>query len=797
MTNVVITNSGVNEIISAGGASSSGPYFPIKYFLLVYDPSFDESIHSVNLGLSTDALPFSANSLSADTNAVQHSGHLIFNIANAYDITDTQFLISGSGIGKTQGYKDVNTISGNAYNHLADINTIYGLPLVSCFSGDGITTSGTGNVGEWYLANAASYLKTANISGSSTSPFLSDKSKYFNVSSYSPIGVPSSDQLRGLFKCRVDNSVGNFVFNKVALFTTSYDESGNESSSNPVLVAMAALNSAVRKTNDGGNIANVEIDVECQFNVNNTTTNISYMSQDYWTRANNATISGGTDTVGLYYNGDVVIGTSGTNWQPSAHLEVTDNVKQQLRLNNVFGDQFVDFNVQSDASMKLSTSGTDQILATFFKKDSRVYIGEEIKIVDYEGGALYNENFADFIGQQIFLSGGDYSGTTEAPTTSKGQYIYLTDKVNTTAIGQDIFALRTLNYADNFYGSKIVLSADTDIDASVNSYGLYVSLGDGMSVVDTGFSGKLFAAYFDKGAVQFNDNVYFDGISYLRDQMIISGTGSMTFTAGTGVLSTLPLLGTDLTDTTELRFNDTNCFIKRNSNVLTVQNSVSGIDISTAVGTTQILMREDFFDNSILLSAPQAIRLSTGSSLTVPNRKTLSILTNVLLSGDTNIVQATDFLYDNSCVVNVVSGSIPYSDYDWHQMFGGTFSSYSLIYKSPNCNVTILTTNDIPRFQLDDSSYYEVDFTARATGDGGTANFWIDMGSTDSAFLPDTQRQRLYTAPASTYSNISEKFIIQTSGKTFAIYFKKLHSPDFNIYGICIKIRKLGLTAGF
>lgn len=564
MTNVIITNAGVNEIISAGGASSSGPYFPIKYFLLVYDPSFDESIHSVNLGLSTDALPFSANSLSADTNAVQHSGHLIFNIANAYDITDTQFLISGSGIGNTQGYKDVNTISGNAYNHLADINTIYGLPLVSCFSGDGITTSGTGNVGEWYLANAASYLKTANISGSSTSPFLSDKSKYFNVSSYSPIGVPSSDQLRGLFKCRVDNSVGNFVFNKVALFTTSYDESGNESSSNPVLVAMAALNSAVRKTNDGGNIANVEIDVECQFNVNNTTTNISYMSQDYWTRANNATISGGTDTVGLYYNGDVVIGTSGTNWQPSAHLEVTDNVKQQLRLNNVFGDQFVDFNVQSDASMKLSTSGTDQTLVTFFKKDLRVYIGEEIKIVDYEGGALYNENFADFIGQQIFLSGGDYSGTTEAPTTSKGQYIYLTDKVNTSAIGQDIFALRTLNYADNLYGSKIVLSADTDIDASVNSYGLYVSLGNGMNVSDTGFTGKLFAAYFDKGAVQFNDNVYFDGLTYLRDQTILSGSANITFGTGTGVLNVLPIISDD-SDSAELRFKDTDCYIKRNS----------------------------------------------------------------------------------------------------------------------------------------------------------------------------------------------------------------------------------------
>jgi hypothetical protein len=118
MTNVIITNAGVNEIISAGGALSSGPYFPVKYFLLVYDPSFDESIHSVNLGLMTDSLAFSANSLSADSNAVQHFGHTIFNIANAYNITSEQFLLSGSGIGNEQGYTDADTISGNAYNHL-------------------------------------------------------------------------------------------------------------------------------------------------------------------------------------------------------------------------------------------------------------------------------------------------------------------------------------------------------------------------------------------------------------------------------------------------------------------------------------------------------------------------------------------------------------------------------------------------------------------------------------------------------------------------------------------------------
>jgi hypothetical protein len=656
MTNVVIVSAGTNEIIS-GAPHLNGPYFPVKYFLLAYDPSFDNTIHS-NANLTTDSLPFSATSLTGDTNGVQHSGHLIFNIPGAYTISSEQFLLSGGGIGVGQGYNGTDTISGNAYTSLTDINLLFGNSLVNCFSADALPVA-TGTVGEWFLEDASTFAVTENISGSKTSPFLATKSNYFQISSYSPIGVAGTDQLRGLFKCRVDNSIGNFKFNKVALYTTTYDESGVETTNPPILVAMAALNEPVRKTTGSGNIANVEIDVECEFNIANTTNTISYLSQDYWIRANNATYAGGTDTVGLYYNGDVVVGTSGdSDWLPSAKFNVTDGLKQQMRLNNIFGHQYVDFNVQNDASMKISTSGSDEMLLTLFKKSGTSVFGNDIQILDYENGDLYNEGKTSLIGQQIIISGGFYTDASEAPTSSKNQYIKLFDKVNGDSIGQEIFGMRTSNFGD-VYGCKISISADTTINNTTkNTYGLYVSLASGLTTTTAGYNEKLFAAYFGTGAVQFNDTVYLKGTTTVSGPTVFETGGYILFNTGSFVDTVLPIIGTDGASP-EIRFNDSNCYIKRDSNNIIIKNGISNIYLNSNNVRFQsgtIISAGCYLDTDNLSGADNEVDVYS-----LINEPSIIFQKSQYLTTGTYIYLSTTYTALESIMFNI-SGSPLYSD---------------------------------------------------------------------------------------------------------------------------------------
>ena len=100
MGNVVITSAGLSQAITAGGADSNGPLFPIKYFLLVYDPRIDSNIHTVNLDPDTDVQAFSATSLSSDSSPVETGGHIIYN-ESGYTLSDAEHLIVLSGATET------------------------------------------------------------------------------------------------------------------------------------------------------------------------------------------------------------------------------------------------------------------------------------------------------------------------------------------------------------------------------------------------------------------------------------------------------------------------------------------------------------------------------------------------------------------------------------------------------------------------------------------------------------------------------------------------------------------------
>lgn len=341
MSNVVVTSGGLSQVISAGGSEFSGPFFPIKYFLLVYDPRIDENVHTVNEGLDTDVLEFSATSLSGDTNPIEGDGHIVYNV-DGYTLSSLEHLIiSGDEtIGST-------SISNSRYNDIARMNLYNGDPLLSIISGGNTMTYNGG--GNW-IKDSDNVLVTKT---SGTDSFITDKDNYFIVDSFSPIGVTSgSGKLRGLFKCRIGNQIGDFKFNKIALFTASFD-GGVELDVQPTLVAMAGLKSVVLKTINSTNISNVEIDIEVEFNVSGPFSDISYMTNDYWT--NISPTSGG----GLYYDGNVVIASSGSDYVPQAKLNVTSPDKSQLRLSNVYQEKYYDFDVDSNNRLNIITSGNE------------------------------------------------------------------------------------------------------------------------------------------------------------------------------------------------------------------------------------------------------------------------------------------------------------------------------------------------------------------------------------------------------------------------------------------------------
>ena len=341
-----LMNQGMSAVISAGGENANGAYFPIRYFLPIYDPRMDDNIHTE--GVVTSAQDFSATvDITDTTDSIKtEDGHIIYN-DSGYTISSAEVLIlndvATSGVGG---------LSGSDVSDVTTIALLSGTPTMPIFSGGTPSMEPDATLGEWVL-NGATSAAEVNTTG-----YLSDHTKYFTIDSFSPIGSGTSGSnnvMRGLYKCRMGNDVGNFKFNKIAVFTVDYNIGTGAiiTANKPNLFAIAGFNSVIEKTTDGFNLANVEIDVELEFSSSATFEPLVYMTNDYWTQV--PTVCG--DEYGLYTDRDVAVGSSGTGWNPAAKIESTDTSKPQLRLSY---DQtvYADFEVGETGGLSISGSGT-------------------------------------------------------------------------------------------------------------------------------------------------------------------------------------------------------------------------------------------------------------------------------------------------------------------------------------------------------------------------------------------------------------------------------------------------------
>lgn len=286
MPNTSITQWGLDY---ASSASPSGTLIAPLYWVPVYDSRIDGLIHSSDL-------PVSAFSACVNPSATAPTGEIIWNvdgIDDRYYLSDVDnvYILSGSNT-----TLESPTLIGNpVQSQQWQINQLNGVPLAPHFSAPEAYYTPANN--KWNTSATFTPVAWDNT------PVLPGKNKYFQVIDYYPVSADAGDsRLRGTIKCRLAKDIGTVKFNKVAIYLTSFNNSGVESPNEPVLFAECQLKTTVIKTSMGTNgFDDVIVDVQLDLHSIEANWNDVFFSTsgDYWARVPD----------GVYYPERVGIGS--------------------------------------------------------------------------------------------------------------------------------------------------------------------------------------------------------------------------------------------------------------------------------------------------------------------------------------------------------------------------------------------------------------------------------------------------------------------------------------------------------
>ncbi len=298
MSNIILTTSGASFMNLAG---PSGPYIPIKYFVPVYDHRYDTLVHPTSA-----LIPVSAGDF---TSANSPYGDIIWNVdsisTSSYSMSPVEYLIYDANQTGT------STIAGSSFDSTAFTTLRTGRPLSNTVS----AISFVYNYPNWTVNGYTL------VSGSNVVPtgYATTTGKFFNTVSYAPISSAAGGNSRGLFKVRLGNQVGNFKFNKIALYAAKMLADGSEDTSvAPVLFGIAMLKEPIIKSNDGFNISFFELDVELQFSSNGYFSNVSFLQNTEWNYV--------ASQNSLWFDGRVMIGSSAVpgSWSPNSKFHIVE-----------------------------------------------------------------------------------------------------------------------------------------------------------------------------------------------------------------------------------------------------------------------------------------------------------------------------------------------------------------------------------------------------------------------------------------------------------------------------------------
>jgi hypothetical protein len=352
--NIVLTTAGLNAIHTA---SSNGVNVYINYFQPIYDHRLDPNVHTINANPQTDVSAFSACD-SLATTITNIFGEKIYNGLTGYELSQYEALIVSATLGVDNASVDTvsyTTYAGESQSDTSRVNLYNGLPLSNILSAtpsNNIVWDESEN--RFECPNTDGRFRLANPPAAPSNKF----SKYFPVQSYTPI-TSGSGEVRGLYKCTLLSDVGNFKFNKVALYVSTLSANGSgwslKADVDPVLFAVVYLTSPVYKAKTGLELTNYELDVELKITGSDTAISaISFYPGTDWARVPPQIENDITEVPSLHWDGYVGIRTYqnvNSNEKPQRPLHVTDPNQAQLRL-GYNSSKYNDFRVNSISQLE-------------------------------------------------------------------------------------------------------------------------------------------------------------------------------------------------------------------------------------------------------------------------------------------------------------------------------------------------------------------------------------------------------------------------------------------------------------
>ena len=339
--NTVITKIGIDQIAIS---SPSGPLVAIKYCIPVQYDLIDTDLQT---GM-TSAIAYSATiaTTSASTYPI---GQRIWNTSGNTDYSLSQKLIASAGtITHNAPYYRVNGYNQSSVG--VGMNLYKGVPLQDSLSAGNLYPP-TISTNYWQLDDST-YAVVTGVNTTTTN----DRSKYWKVNAYYPT-VDDLGNIRGTFIINIDNAVGRFRFNKIALYVVTVDVNGNEDNllDAPIFFAECFVKETCVKSNilnEGFDSVSITVDMDIEPLGGYWPSGIFSNSANDW----NKTIGG------VYYSSNVGVGSfSGSTDEPQAtmHLRHTDAIKPILRLDSRTNPNtnYITFDVNASNTLIVSGAG--------------------------------------------------------------------------------------------------------------------------------------------------------------------------------------------------------------------------------------------------------------------------------------------------------------------------------------------------------------------------------------------------------------------------------------------------------
>jgi len=357
MSNVLLTDRGMDFVTSA---HDNGIFVDVRFFVPVYDDRIDPTVRDTLLSAYSEIADATANSPVGEILWQQQS-------TSGYALSDNDtYIISASEWSSP-------TMTDSYQYSKVQTNLFSGTPLSDQISAS-TWASPSGPVNGLYTWSATG--GTA-VAGSNSRP-TSTSADFFRVTDYYPVyDTSAQENMRGSFKCVIDDDIGNVKFNKIALYAASRNNSGLITGWE--FFGEAYLENPAVRSNLGVGFDRFEFDI--QVDISGTSASFEDVffssSADYWSQSPGGLYYPCKIGVGEFVDNHKAISATGHFRKPRASDGNIDTTIPNLRL-DYDNDKYMAIDADGNQHDVTSWSGGTDI--TLSLASLTAYNGDAISI---------------------------------------------------------------------------------------------------------------------------------------------------------------------------------------------------------------------------------------------------------------------------------------------------------------------------------------------------------------------------------------------------------------------------------